>query len=216
MAEVLIRPYVPADRESVRHICCETADCGNPVESILPDRHLVADLMTRYYTDYEPQATWVAGSEGRVVGYLSGTVRPQRFFWINFVWVAPIAILRAIGRGVLFRRSTWRLLGAALTTWVRGGFHRRVPLRCYPCHLHINVQPEFRGQRVGQRLIERFLEQMRAARQAGVHVAVREDNPPAQRLFQRLGFTELSRHPFILPNGSARHVTSMVMYARRA
>ena len=146
--DIIIRPYEARDRSAVRQICCDTADRGNPVESILPERDMVADLMSRYYTDYEPQATWVAECDGQVIGYLNGTVQTCRFFWLNYWWVAPMVLLRAAG-------------------------------------------------------------------QAGVHVAIREDNPRAMQLFERLGFTELSRHPFILPNGSSWHVTSMVMYAKR-
>ncbi len=216
MADVLIRPYRPADRVAVRHLCCETADRGNPVESILPQRELVADLMTRYYTDDEPDATWVADAGGRVVGYLTGTVRPRRCAWLNYWWVAPRSVARGLLRGALGQRQTWRVLGAAVTTWLRGGFDRRVPLADYPCHLHINIEQAFRGQQVGRRLVERFLAQVRAAGQTGVHVAVREDNPPARRLFERLGFAELSRHPFIQPHGASWSVTSMVVYVRRA
>ena len=63
-AVVNIRLYESRDRAAVRRICCETADNGGPVEGFFRDRELVADLVTRYYTDFEPESCWVAEVAG--------------------------------------------------------------------------------------------------------------------------------------------------------
>jgi hypothetical protein len=70
----LIRPYGPADRPAVRRICEDTADRGAPLAWLRQDREFVVDLVTRYYTDYEPESTWVAESDGRVIGYLTAAL----------------------------------------------------------------------------------------------------------------------------------------------
>ncbi len=215
MADVTIRPYETRDRTAIRHICCETADRGNVVEAICDDRALVADLMTRYFTDHEPQSVWVAEGDGRIVGYLTGTVHPRRYDGWHDWWLVPTSVLAAVCRGVLFRRQTWRLLRATWLTWRRGGFPRHVSTQAYPAHLHVNVVEGFRGQGLGRRLVERFIEQARAAGRDGIHVILREDNQPACGLFERLGFEALGRYPLVLPNGHEDLVTHAIVYGKR-
>ena len=75
---LLIRVYRPDDRDAVRTVACDTADRGEPVEGFFRDREVFADLLTRYYTDWEPQSLWVAEAEGRVIGYLTGCLDTRR------------------------------------------------------------------------------------------------------------------------------------------
>ena len=215
MGDVTIRSYAPRDRAAVRQICSETADRGLPVESIYDDRALVADLMTNYFTTREPQSSWVAEADGRVVGYVTGTLHPARFDRWQIGWLVPQAVLVAALRGAVWRASTWRLLLATWRTWRRGGFPRQVSAREYPAHLHVNISDGFRGQQVGRRLVERFLEHARAAGRAGVHVILRADNQAACRLFERLGFALLTRYPLVLPRGASYLETQALVYGKR-
>jgi hypothetical protein len=73
-APITIRKYRESDREEVRRICCDTGFLGEPIEGIFQDRELFADLFTNVYLDYEPDWSLVAESEGRVAGYLLGSV----------------------------------------------------------------------------------------------------------------------------------------------
>ena len=111
-----IRAYERRDRAAVRHLCCETALRGEPVDSLFSDREVVADLLTRYYTDHEAQACWVAEGDGRVVGYLTGCLDRRRYLWVHSACVVPRASLQAIASGALCRRETWRLLRAIMRT----------------------------------------------------------------------------------------------------
>lgn len=187
--DILVRQYQPADRAMVRQICCDTADQGAPVENFFSDRELVADLLTVYYTDYEPQCTWIAESGSRVVGYLTGSLSTNRW-WRTTLWrIGLPALLRSIGRGVLWRTQTWRFLREAIRMWRR---HPRVSLNGYPAHLHVNVQAGFRQQKVGQQLMARFLEQVKDAALSGVHANMRSTNAGGRRFFERMGFTPLN------------------------
>ncbi len=215
MADILIRPYRPADRAAVRHLCCETADRGLPAESIYDDDTLVADLMTNYFIRHEPQGIWVADAGGQVVGYVTGTLYPARFDRWQLWWIVPRAVLSAVLRGALGRLQTRRLLRATYVTWRRGGFPRHVSTREYPAHLHVNIAEGFRGQRVGRRLVEHFLAHARVAGRAGVHVILRADNEPACRLFERLGFALLRRYPLVLPHRAAYVETQALVYGKR-
>ena len=209
-----IRSYQAADRSSVRRICCDTADRGEPVERFFTDRELFADLVTRYYTDAEPQSLWVAEHEGRVIGYLTGCLEPRRYQWVMGCRILPAALMKAIRRRTWQSPQTWRILWGGWRTWHRGGPPWAV-LRRYPAHLHVNIELPFRDQRVGQRLVERFLEQARTVRVSGAHVAVRSDNPRACRFFERMGFTEFARVSVVFPQGDSYHVHDTVFYGRR-
>ncbi len=209
-----IRLYTPRDREAVRRIACDKADHGEPGERLFADREVVADLLTRYYTDHEAAAVWVAEHEGQVVGYLTGCVDSQRY-WRMMVWrIGPMAVWRAIGDGALWSRQTWCLFGALLRTWLRGGLNRQVSFERYPAHLHLNIQQEFRGQHVGQRLVEQFLQQARAEGLTGIHIPLRADNGPARGLFERLGFTILSRQTMIRPTDPIDGIVDTVIYGK--
>ena len=214
MSAAVIRSYTAGDRLVVRQICCETADRGDPVERIFPDRELVADLVTRYYTDYEPRTSWVSEEAGGVIGYLTGCLDSRRYQRIMSWRIVPQAVLGALGRGVLVRPATWRVLNDALGTWQRGGLDRRIPLDRYPAHFHINLVRQARGQRVGKALVERFIERVHQQHLPGVHVSVRDDNAAACRFFERLGFTSISRHPVMLPEGERDALHHTVIYAK--
>lgn len=209
-----IRAYRQADRHAVRRIACETAERGEPVERFFHDREVFADLVTRYYTDWEPEALWVAEHDGQVVGYLTGCLDPRRYRRVMLWRVIPAAVVRGVCRGVLCHSETWRLAYVAIKTWQMGGLRTRQPLRAYPAHLHVNVQDRFRGQQVGQRLVTRFLQQVEAAGLPGVHAAVRGDNPTACRFFERLGFIPLSRLRVAFPSGKKLDFHETVIYAK--
>ena len=64
---IIIRKFEDKDRAAVRKICCDTADRGEPIERFFPDREVAADLLTGYYTDYEPSSTFVGEFQAQVV-----------------------------------------------------------------------------------------------------------------------------------------------------
>ena len=70
-------PTQPADREAIRRICFETGYMGESIEWIWRDRESFADLITRYYTDREPESIFVA-TRGDRRGRLSHRLRRQR------------------------------------------------------------------------------------------------------------------------------------------
>ena len=215
VVDVQIRPYHPSDRAAVRQICCGTADRGEDVETVFRDREVFADLVSSYYTDYEPTSTWIAESHGDVIGYLTGCLESGRYRRVMAWRIVPHAMLRAISRGNLLSAQTWRLSWAGLQTWLRGGTRWPVPVASYPAHLHVNLQKGFRGQHIGHRLVERFLDQARAAQLGGAHVAVRSDNRPSRTFFEGLGFIELGRHRVVFPQGMSYETHETIIYGTR-
>lgn len=203
-----VRAYHPLDLAAVRAIACDTADRGDPVEPLLDDRQLVADLLTGYYTRYEPSSLWIADCDGEVVGYLTGCLDSRRFRRVMACRVVPPAVLSAIGRGGLLRHQSWRWLWSSVHTTRLGGI-RDTHLAEYPAHLHLNIRQEFRGRGLGRLLLERFLEQARSQRVHGTHATVRFDNASSRRFFEYMGFEEIGRYPVVVPYGQhyERHET---------
>ena len=203
MQGILVRPYQPADRGPLRSVCCDTAILGDPIDVVFPDREIVADLLSSYYTDHEPQAAWVAEREGVVGGYLTGCLNSRRYQRMMRWRIVPRTALKAALKGLLVEPATWRLFRAAVRTLQLGVWSEPEEIEHYPAHLHMNLKPYLRGQHLGEQLLDHFLAYARANNIPGACAAVRSDNPAACKFFQRQGFRELFRHPLVLPRGIA-------------
>ena len=181
-----VRRYEPRDRVAVREICCDTADGGEPVEQFFPDREVFADVLTRYYTDFAPEASWVAEQDGRVIGYLTGCYDTRRFLRTMAARIVPVAVLKALAHGSLWHR------------FVRQNLHlpasqRRQLLANYPALFHLNLRVDHRGQGTGRQLLEKFREQACQAGVTGILAGVSETNAAGRKFFERAGFVAVSR-----------------------
>ena len=214
MTQIIIRPYQQRDREGVRQISGDTANLGRSVETFFSDREVMVDLLMDYYTDYEPASCWVAEFDGKVIGYLTGCLKKNRYLLLTCLYIVPKILLRAFIRGVFFQKKTWHLLKAVITTWRKGGYFKHIPLSKYPAHLHINIQSEFRNQHIGQRLMEAFFGQVKSCGLCGIHAVTRQENTSACRFFERMGFTALSRHVLVTSWDEGQHEGHTVVYGK--
>lgn len=213
MADVTIRAYRPHDRAIIRRIACDTADLGRPIDSVFRDRDLVAEALTAYYTDYEPGSLWIAEHDARVVGYLTGCLESRRYWPVMARRVVPKIAGRALWRGSVWNRQVLWLLRAAWGTWKAGGLSRPFPSE-FPAHLHVNLEPEFRGRGAGAQLVDRFVQQLKAARVRGAHASVSERNEPACRFFERLGFVALRRDRVVRPQDEPGDSSRLILYGK--
>jgi ribosomal protein S18 acetylase RimI-like enzyme len=210
---VVIRLFQAADRRAVRKICADSADMGKPAERIFPDRELLADMMISYYTDFEPQSLWIAEVEGEVVGYLSGCLDSRRFLRVMIWRIAPGILFQALIRGIFLKKQVQRFLIAMLKSFKLGGFKRSIPFDKYPAHLHIDIREGFRGQGIGQGLMEKFFAQAKNAGIPGIYLTTRQDNT-ACRFFERTGFSIAARYPLVIPEGDNFQVIHSVLYVK--
>jgi GNAT superfamily N-acetyltransferase len=213
MAEpIAVRPYRPADRASVRAICHQTGYMGEPADWYWRDAESFAAVWTGYYTDREPESTFVAELDGRVVGYLTGCVDSHRA-------PSPMsAIVRqVVARQLFFRPGTagffWRSLRdiAARPDLPSG----ELDDPRWPSHLHINLLPAARGRGAGAQLMAAWLDKLRALGSPGCHLATLAENTNGIAFFRRSGF---DRHgaPLLLPgmrtrSGERMHQQLMVL-----
>lgn len=194
---VRIRSYAQTDRTAVRRLCCETGFLGNPVDPLFQDRELFADLFTKPYLDYEPEWTIVAESQGRVTGYLLGSVRPdfdRILLWSGFATVTKMLLRLAAGRYSRHRRSR-RFIRWLLTA----GYWEQPKHPPGAAHLHLNLERAFRGRGVGRQLWEEFEERLRQAdvKQCyGAFFSHGQHRP--QAVYARYGFRDFDRCPTTL------------------
>lgn len=206
----IVRPYRASDRAFVRAICCETAGPSFALEDPVL-RALFADYWTHYYTDLEPEHTWVAEEGGRVIGYLSSAFNTARFRVIMRRRVLPWLVLRRLWNGHLFRSSVREFLSRRVGLWFRTVVDDGELLRAYPAHLHVNLTSGARGHGAGRLLMEALFAALARANVGGVHLETSASNVAAQAVFQQMGFVEVGRRR---PFGPANPDVEVVLMGR--
>ena len=78
--------------------------------------------------------------------------------------------------------------GDRLVGWAVGLLRRHGPHRCSGRLYALSVHPDFRGLGLGAKLAQDVLGQLRRRGAQTFSLEVRNPNPAAQRLYQRLGF----------------------------
>ena len=182
----LIRKFRARDERAVRMICFETALFGESVAPYFGDLRLVTDAILGFHIWGEPDYLYVADADGRVVGYLAGTmdVRSLRrrcaarlAFRLSRGWVA---------RGHFLRPRSWRL------AWDAARYARAVASLSgrvrenYPANLHVNIDRNYRALGLGRALVEKFLEDAGRGGSPGVHLAT--TSAGGREFFSAMGF----------------------------
>ncbi len=191
MQKIIIRPYSPTDRDSIRFICCETGFSGEPVDPLFCDRHAFADFFTKYYTDWEPESSFVGEVDGKVVGYLNGCLR---YRYHGFAEKCIIASL--------VPKVCWRIVSGDYNQQSRSFLrwcilHGNKETPAFPkqsAHFHFNILPEYRNSGIGLRLFNRFVEHLNEHKTKRVYAQLQtSDNKRTLRLFNRFGFVVTER-----------------------
>ena len=194
-----MRPFQPTDRSSLLTIGSDTAFFGAPIERYLDDRHAFEDCFYAYYTDYEPQHSWIAvlknsENEEQAAGFLTGCIDSQRQQQVMRQKILPGVVVKWLRGGYHSGSKTWRYTWCILLAALRGEFPT-VDEQRYPAHLHINLIPSARGRGLGTALMQAYLEQLRTLRIPGVHLNTTSMNHAAIRLYERCGFRLLDARP---------------------
>ncbi len=188
-AGVSIRNYEPRDRESVRRLCCETGFLGKAIDPVFEDRELFADYLTSYYTDWEPESSFVLEQHGVVKGYLLGSRRPTwqqvHDFFLNFSLCA-----RAFRRYGSYSRASRDFIG-----WIVRNSWREVPAAPRrTAHFHVNLLPEAQSVASSREILNRYIAYLQAAGEKAVFgQMVTFDSRRGAKLFQRYGFQVVER-----------------------
>ena len=188
-SEIIIRKYVLSDREAIRKISYETSFLERPGE-FCDDVELTADVLTLYFTDYEPESCFVATENNRVIGYLIGSKDSARMKRINYFKIYPLILIELIGRGTVFHKKTFQFIFHVIKSCLKGEFRTPVAATLYPAVLHINIQKEYRNRGIGQKLIARYVDYLREYKLSGIQASVMSEK--AKNFFIAAGFQVLS------------------------
>ena len=184
-----IRSYRAADREAVRRLCCNTGFLGAPIDPVYEDRRLFADFLTTYYTDWEPESSFVIEIDGEIRGYLLGSRKPLRNQLYSF-WQNISLFLKALTRCFRYNAASRRFV-----LWILMNGWREVPAapRRVP-HFHINLLPDARKMSTARALISAYLSYLYRCGEKRVYgQIVTFESRRGEQMFERYGFKVLNR-----------------------
>ena len=175
-------------------IALATGDGGADAAALYRDPKLLGDIYAAPYAVLCPETVFVAEDADGVGGYIVGAADTRAFeaqaeaaWWprLRATYPDPAAITRD-GWSQDQRRCH--------------AIHhpRRTPGAIsagYPSHLHINLLSRLRGRGVGRRLMDRWMDAVRAMGSRGVHLAVGTINTRAIRFYEGYGFRALDDVP---------------------
>ena len=211
---ITIRAYNKLDRDAIRQICCDVADRGGAIENFFPDRDFAADILTGYYTDYEPENSFVAESDGKVVAYVNGCLDNRRFGLVLLFIITPQLILKGLIRGVFFHPEFWQIFRAMLQNWRRIFIWRKKSFHSHQGHMHIGVSKAFRRQQIGKQLVNAFLNYAREQKIDQMTASVHDGNLAACRFFDSLGFIAQEHYPMIVAYGNSFKEYYSIFYVK--
>ena len=185
---VELRPYRPADLEALYDICLRTAESGEDATALYNDPKAIGHIYAAPYATLEPEQVIVVEDNEGLAGYIVGTFDSDAFAarlerdW----WPALRAHYADIDPATLTERDLMRVSA------MRGPQGNPADIvAAYPAHIHMNLLPRLRGQRVGTALLKAWIEAARAAGVKGIHLGANAANKGGIAFWQRSGFAPL-------------------------
>jgi len=192
-SDVSIRKFKPSDIQRIREIAWETSFPGASFHRTRIDKNLLADLLTLYYTSFEPESLFVSEIDGKVAGYIMGSLNPDRFrkktALIFFTRIAP-GLLLGRYKGIF---KTLFFLPPIVLGLMKGERDPEITNE-YPAHLHINIGEEYQRAGLGSRLMSTLLQHMTAEGVKGVHLSTVSVNEKSRPFFEKWGFRLFCRY----------------------
>ena len=183
--DITIRKYEPRDRQDIRRISYATALLGEP-QRYIDHQEIIADALTLYFTDREPESCLVASQAGKIVGFLNGTKRAADMLRIFSLELAPYVFLKALREGMFLERKTLCFSLHCLWSFFKGEFFTKDFTKHYPALFHINVDKNFQGIHIGSQLVQRYFGYLKENGIPGVYVCTMSDE--AKKFFEQQGF----------------------------
>jgi hypothetical protein len=192
LIDVSIRKYKAQDRQAIRDICYDTAFLGESASVFFDAKEILADFVTLYFTDYEPESCFVSEVNGEVIGYLTGATSITRLSNIFVTRIAPKLGMKVLLNCTIFKKKNIIFLFHWLLDFLKGEFFKAPDFsKQYPATLHINLKRDFRSLGIGTKLIGGYLDYLIKKDIPGIHLATISDK--AGEFFEKAGFNLLSR-----------------------
>jgi len=182
----IIRKFEKKDREAVRKIACDAAFMGEPCEIFFNGRDFLADVLTLYFTDFEPESCFVAEVDKIVGGYLIGTRDSSNFMKVFLLKILPGLIFKFFFKGIIFSKKNIMYFFNLFRSLLRGELRGPAINKEYPALLHINIDEKYRKMKIGTALIENYLDYLKSKEVPGVHLNAKSAH--AAVFFEKMGF----------------------------
>jgi hypothetical protein len=186
---LVIRSYRASDRAAVRQLCCQTGFLGEPIDPVYEDHELFADFLTTYYTDKEPESSFVLEINGEIRGYLLGSRKPLRNQFYSFRQNLRL-LVRALARYFGYNDRSRKFI-----RWMISHGWREVPAapRRTP-HFHINLQADARKMSTTRALMSAYLSYLYRCGEKRVYgQIVTFESRRGEKMFERYGFRVMNR-----------------------
>jgi GNAT superfamily N-acetyltransferase len=185
---VALRAYRAGDLDALYEICLVTGDSGKDASPLHNDRKAIGHLYSGPYGAIEPEQVFVAEDEQGVAGYVVGTHDTNGFAaklerdW----WPALRDHYARVPASALTAADRQRI--AAINA---PGDNPPDIVARYPAHIHMNLLPRLRGQRIGTGLLQLWIAQAREAGVKGIHLGANAGNTGGIAFWTRSGFAPL-------------------------
>ena len=186
---ITVRFYQPSDRKIVRHLCCETGFLGKPIDPVFEDRDLFADYLTAYYTDVEPESSFVLEQDGVVKGYLLGSRRPLRQQWHSFFHNIQL-FMTGMRRYPRYNQATREFIH-----WILKNSWKEVPAAPRrTAHFHFNVLPEAQSIAGTAVMLNSYFDYLRSRGETAVFgQIVTFESRRGAKVLERFGFRVIEK-----------------------
>jgi len=183
---VELRPYKPGDLDALYAICLQTGNSGQDATPLHNDPRLIGHIYAAPYGVLEPDNVLVAEDDEGVAGYIVGTLdstpfseRLEREWWPELRrHYADATGMSAADQG-------------RIEAIMRPHMSPPDLVAAYPAHIHMNLLPRLRGQRIGSRLLGLWVDQARARGATAIHLGASASNDGGIAFWTRSGFTRL-------------------------
>lgn len=186
-AMTLIRRATLQDLPGTYRVCLRTGDAGSDATALFSNPDLLGHVYVGPYVVGEPDLALVAADADGVAGYCLAALDTRAFAaWGESSWWPAL-------------RDQYPERGDGTPDAELIGLIHRPPVApadvvdAYPSHLHIDLLERLRGTGVGRTMIERQLEQLRAAGSAACHLTAASSNANAIAFYEHLGWEILRR-----------------------
>ena len=189
LGEVKIRKFEVKDKAAVRQIVYDTAIMGEPAGLFFQGQEVISDAFSLYFTDYEPGSCFVAEINDSIVGYLIGAknkIMAEVIF--NRQIVVPL-FFKALKSGIFLNTKNLKFIFSCLIDLFKNGIKTPDFNKLYPATFHLNIKDGFRGQEIGSRLVNIYLDYLKMEGVPGVHLATM--SAQAANFFLAQGFSQL-------------------------
>ncbi len=206
-----IRTFAESDRVDLRELFGRVGE-DSLSGSLWGHEESEAAVYLTPYMDLEPESLGVAAIDGRLVGYLTGSLG-------GAIPSESTRMDTAIKEHrLIVRRECRRFFVRAMFDMARAGI-RRQPTAGeledprWPAHLHINLVPQARGTGIGAALMNQWFARLRQAGSPGCYLQTLVENTRAVRFFEKMGFVKYGETPMVpglRDNGKRLYQQTMV------